>query len=96
MGAKRPAKTKDLSPKSSNVKGGAKDKLAVNDNVTLVRAAKPAPKKAKDLTAKSANVKGGGRKLMNENFTLVRGAKPTPKKRDLPSRKDVKGGKKIA
>ena len=27
-------------------------------------------------------------------MTLVRGAKPTPKKKDLPSRKDVKGGKK--
>ena len=29
-----------------------------------------------------------------DNMTLVRGAKPTPKKKDLPSRKDVTGGKK--
>jgi hypothetical protein len=29
-------------------------------------------------------------------MTLVRAAKPAPKQRDLPSRKDVKGGKKIA
>jgi len=27
-------------------------------------------------------------------MTLVRGAKPAPKKRDLPSRKEVKGGRK--
>ena len=61
MAAKHPVtKGKDLSPKSSGaVKGGLKDKLAVNDNLTLVR-----------------------------------GAKPTPKKKDLPSRKDVTGGKK--
>ena len=31
---------------------------------------------------------------MSDNMTLVRNAKPTPKKKDLPSRKDVKGGKK--
>jgi hypothetical protein len=30
------------------------------------------------------------------NITLVRGAKPTPKKKDLPGRKDVKGGYKKA
>jgi hypothetical protein len=31
------------------------------------------------------------------NMTLVRGAKPTPKKKkDLPGRKDVKGGYKKA
>ena len=31
---------------------------------------------------------------MSDNMTLVRNAKPAPKKKDLPSRKDVKGGKK--
>jgi hypothetical protein len=54
-------------------------------------------KKAKDLAPKSASVKGGraaSRPDGNDNMTLVRGAKPAPKKRDLPSRKDVKGGKK--
>ena len=50
MGSKRPAKkNKDLSPKSGGrVKGG---KLAVNDNVTFVRAAKPEPKK-RDLPSR--------------------------------------------
>jgi hypothetical protein len=55
------------------------------------------PKKAKDLTPKSGSVKGGRlatRADGNDNMTLVRNAKPAPKKRDLPSRKDVKGGKK--
>ena len=62
MGAKRPAKKgKDLSPRSSGAVKGGKDKLATNDNITLLR-----------------------------------GAKPEPKRKDLPSRKDVKGGKKIA
>ena len=55
---------------------------------------KPA-KKAKDLPPKSGSVKGGGL-TPNDNMTLVRNAKPAPKKRDLPSRKDVKGGKKVA
>ena len=32
--------------------------------------------------------------MANDTMTLVRNAKPAPKKRDLPSRKDVKGGKK--
>ena len=86
-------KAKDLAPKSSSVKGGRVG-WTNNDNVTLVRAAKPAPKE-KDLPARTSAVKGGGRHL-NDNLTLVRAAKPTAKKRDLPSRKDVKGGKKIA
>ena len=51
--------------------------------------------KVKDLAPKSGKVKCG-LIAANDNLTLVRGAKPTPKKRDLPSRKDVKGGKKIA
>ena len=56
-----------------------------------------ASKKAKDLTPKSSSVKGGRAGWMgNENLTLVRNAKPAPKRRDLPSRKEVKGGKKIA
>ena len=53
------------------------------------------PKKAKDLAPKSGSVKGG--RLgggLQDNMTIVRGAKPAPKKRDLPSRKEVKGGKK--
>jgi hypothetical protein len=55
------------------------------------------PKKTKDLAPKSAaGVKGGGLNTSNDNITLVRAAKPTAKKRDLPARKDVKGGKKIA
>ena len=46
----------------------------------------------KDLPAKSAgSIKGGGVNL-NENITLVRNAKPAVKKKDLPPRKDVKGG----
>ena len=31
---------------------------------------------------------------MSSNVTLVRGAKPATKKKDLPARKDVKGGTK--
>jgi hypothetical protein len=54
-------------------------------------------KKAKDLAPKSGSVKGGTLGwTQNDNLTLVHGAKPAPKKRDLPSRKDVKGGKRIA
>jgi hypothetical protein len=58
-------------------------------------ASKKPAKKAKDLAPKSGNVKGG--RLgggLQDNMTIVRGAKPAPKKRDLPSRKEVKGGKK--
>jgi hypothetical protein len=57
-------------------------------------ASKAPAKKAKDLAPKSANIKGGRPYAGNDNMTLVRGAKPTPKKKDLPSRKDVTGGKK--
>jgi len=56
-----------------------------------------ASKKAKDLTPKSSSVKGGRAGWSsNENLTLVRNAKPAPKKKDLPSRKEIRGGKKIA
>ena len=53
-------------------------------------------KKNKDLSPKSGSRVKGGKLAVNDNWTLVRGAKPAPKKRDLPSRKDVKGGKKVA
>ena len=60
-------KVKDL-PSKSGVKGGGHN---LNDNLTLVRAAKPG-KKAKDLAPKSpTRVKGGGVNL-NDNITLVR------------------------
>jgi len=67
-------------------------------------ATKRPTKKAKDLSPKAGTIRGGtggsdesNKKLAtNDNLTLVRNAKPAPKKRDLPSRKDVKGGKKIA
>ena len=60
-------KAKDL-PAKSGVKGGGSN---LNDNQTLVRAAKPG-KKAKDLAPKSpTRVKGGGLNL-NDNMTLVR------------------------
>lgn len=36
---------KDLKPKSTAVKGGKGGRIAVNDNITLVRAAKPVVKK---------------------------------------------------
>jgi hypothetical protein len=74
-------KAKDL-PSKSSVKGGGQN---LNDNMTLVRAAKPA-KKVNDLAPKSpGRVKGGtgghGEKLAaNDNITLVRGVKPTAKK----------------
>ena len=77
--------TKDL-PAKSGVKGGGNN---LNDNITLVRVAKPG-EKAKDLVPRSpARVKGGGGKDLeklgaNDNITLVRA-----------SRKDVKGGKKV-
>jgi hypothetical protein len=51
--------------------------------------------KNKDLSPKSSGVVKGGKLAGNDNITLIRGAKPAPKQRDLPSRKDVKGGKKI-
>ena len=55
-----------------------------------------ATKTTKDLPPKSpAKVKGGrlNEYGLNDSITFVRGAKPS-KKRDLPPRKDVKGGKK--
>jgi len=55
-----------------------------------------ATKKEKDLPPKSPSAVKGGRPndySSNDNITFVRGAKPA-KKRDLPPRKDVKGGKK--
>jgi hypothetical protein len=60
-------------------------------------ASKTPAKKAKDLAPKSSgSVKGGKPAAVgfNDNITLVRAAKPTPKKRDLPARKEIKGGKK--
>jgi hypothetical protein len=59
-----------------------------------MKGSKTPAKKAKDLPAKSSGVKGGGIRL-NDNITLVRAAKPTAKKKDLPARKEIKGGKKI-
>jgi hypothetical protein len=53
-------------------------------------------KKEKDLPPKSPSAIKGGKinsGPLNDNITFVRGAKPA-KKRDLPPRKDVKGGKK--
>jgi hypothetical protein len=68
--------TKDLQTKTTSVKGG---KLAVNDNLTLWRAAKPGKK---DLPV-NKDVKGGaggtggtggsGKLATNDNLTLVRG-----------------------
>jgi len=46
---------KDLAPKKSPKGGRKQDKLAANDNITLVRAAKPP---IKDLSPKK-NPKGG-------------------------------------
>ena len=52
-------RAKDLSPRSGgSVKGG---KLAANDNVTLVRAAKPTAKQ-KDLSARKEVI--GGKKIV--------------------------------
>ena len=82
-------KSKDL-PAQKDVKGGSPAKLAANDSVTIVRAAKP----KKDLVARASKpVKGGGRHL-NDNLTLVRAATPT--KKDLPAAADIKaGGKRL-
>jgi len=62
-------KTKDLAPKpTAKVNGGGR---RLNDNITLVRGAKPAGGK-KDLPPRSSSgVKGGGKRL-NDNVTLVR------------------------
>ena len=51
-------KIKDLAPKSGAIKGGKSGRISSNDNMTLVRAAKPS-KKIKDLSPKSGAVKGG-------------------------------------
>jgi hypothetical protein len=60
-------RVKDL-PAKPSVKGGGHN---LNDNLTLMRAAKPG-KKAKDLAPKSpTRIKGGGQNL-NDNMTLVR------------------------
>jgi hypothetical protein len=91
---KKTSKSKDLSPKATAVTGGGRRQ---NDNMTLVRAAKPAPKQ-KDLPTRTP-VKGGAppigpRDGNNDNLTFVRGAKPA--KRDLPAPKDIKARKKAA
>jgi hypothetical protein len=86
-----------------DVKGGSQRRVFGADPIepspqnrrTDVKSSKAPAKKAKDLPAKSGSVKGGGQNL-NDNITLVRGVKPTAKKKDLPARKDVTGGKKIA
>lgn len=86
---KKSSKTKDLPPKKSGqVKGGGKNRIAGNENLTLIRAAKPKVKK--DLPPKK-NPKGG-KLAANENLTLIRAAKPTVKK-DLPPKKNPKGGR---
>ena len=80
-------KIKDLGAKSTAVKGGGKD---LNDNMTLVRAAKPTIKK--DLPPRQ-DVKGGKRIAANDALTLVRAAKPTKRIKDLGLKKGtVKGG----
>jgi hypothetical protein len=62
-----------------------------SDNITLVRAAKPAKK---DLPA-SKVIKGGilRKPVGNDSMTLVRAAKPA--KQDLPAGTVIKGGKKV-
>jgi len=62
-------KTKDLTPKSTaRVTGGGR---VLNDNITLMRGAKPVGGR-KDLPPRSSSgVKGGGKRL-NDNITLVR------------------------
>jgi hypothetical protein len=60
-------KKKDLSA-SKDVKGGRP--IPSNDNLTLVRAAKPA---RKDLAVSSSKPVSGGRgKRLNDNSTLAR------------------------
>ena len=54
-------KIKDLAPKSAATKGGG-PRISANDNMTLVRAAKPTTK-LKDLAPKSGAVKGGKKQL---------------------------------
>ena len=46
MASKTPKKAKDLTPKSGNVKGGRLATRAENDNMTLVRNAKPTQSQA--------------------------------------------------
>lgn len=53
-------------------------------------------KKNKDLSPKSSGVAKGGKLAVNDSITLLRGAKPALKSKNLPSRKDVTGGKKTA
>ena len=63
-----------------------------------MKGSKTPAKAAKDLAPKSSgSVKGGKGSPLgnNDNITLVRAAKPTAKKKDLPARKEVKGGKHI-
>ena len=92
----------DLAPRQ-DVTGGSQRRVFGSDPIGPsvdkerrdMKPTKTATKKAKDLSPKSGSVKGGRLGwTQNDNMTLVRGAKPAPKKRDLPSRKDVKGGKK--
>ena len=67
--ARTAKRTKDRPPKSG-VKGGGHN---LNDNLTLVRGAKPTPTK-KDLPPRK-DVTGGGKVekiILNDNLTLVR------------------------
>jgi hypothetical protein len=83
----------DLAPRQ-DVKGGSQRRVFGADPIgPMPGVGRTSDKKVKDLPAKSSgSVKGGGLNH-NDNITLVRGAKPT-KKKDLPPRKDVKGGSK--
>ena len=61
-----------------------------------MKGSKTPAKAAKDLAPKSSgSVKGGKGMPNNDNITFVRAAKPSTKKKDLPARKDVKGGVKM-
>ena len=84
----------DLSPRHE-IKGGSRQRIFGADTPNPAWRSEMKTK-LKDLPPKSPTSIKGGRAVdgpSNDNITLVRGAKPS-KKRDLPPRKDVKGGKK--
>jgi len=85
----------DLAP-TREVMGGSQRRVFGTDAVdSQLRSSAMKKKTGADLPP-SKPVKGGGAYSANDNTTLIRKAKPaSSKKKDLPARKDVKGGKKI-
>jgi hypothetical protein len=91
----------DLAPQH-DVKGGSQRRVFGADPIdpspqnrrSDMKSSKAPATKAKDLPPKASGSVKGGKLAGNDNITLVRAVKPAAKKKDLPARKEIKGGRK--